>query len=132
MGGGHPPPKIFRNLLHSIFVGGILYSRIPKEVTDMKRYTFNDGHQITSNLTAKEVLKRMRRLDVLRVLTEEIEDETYQNICKKAIKAYNKKDNFTGIIRLTPYEKEMLMIIREDNRYITEEDKEVLDFYTKA
>jgi hypothetical protein len=98
----------------------------------MKKYTFNDGHQITSNLPAKEILKRMRRLDILRVLTEEIEDETYQNICKKAIKAYDKEDNFTGIIRLTGYEKEMLMIIREDNRYINEEDKEVLDFYTKA
>lgn len=98
----------------------------------MKRYTFNDGFTCTSNLTIQEILKRMRRLDVLRVLTEEIEDETYQNICKKAIKAYDKEDNFTGIIRLTPYEKEMLMIIREDNRYITEEDKEVLDFYTKA
>ena len=98
----------------------------------MKRYTFNDGHQITSNLTANEILKRMRRLDVLRVLTEQLENETYQNICKKAIKAYDKEDNFTGIIRLTGYEKEMLQIIRDENIHIDEEDKEVLDFYTKA
>lgn len=98
----------------------------------MKRYTFNDGHQITSNLTAKEILKRMRRLDVLRVLTEQLENETYQNICKKAIKAYDKEDNFTGIIRLTGCEKEMLQIIRDENIHIDEEDKEVLDFYTKA
>lgn len=98
----------------------------------MKKYTFNDGHQITSNLPAKEILKRMRRLDVLRVLTEQLEDETYQNICKKAIKAYDKEDNFTGIIRLTDYEKEMLQIIRDENIHIDEEDKEALDFYTKA
>lgn len=98
----------------------------------MKRYTFKDGHQITSNLTAQEILKRMQRLDWLRVMTEQLENETYQNICKKAVKAYDKKNNFTGIIRLTDYEKEMLQIIRDENEYLLEEEKEVLDFYTKA
>lgn len=118
--------------MHFIFIGGILYSRIPKEDTDMKRYTFRDGHQITSNLTAQEIVKRMQRLDWLRVMTEQLENETYQNICQKACKAYNKKDNFTGIIRLTPYEKEMLQIIRDENEYLLKAEKEALDFYTKA
>lgn len=74
----------------------------------MFRHTFVDGHKHTSKLDIRECIKRMNRLDTLRVLTEGFEDGCGASICSKAIKAYNKEDNFTGIIRLTFLEKDFL------------------------
>ena len=96
----------------------------------MKRYTFKDGHQITSKLSAKEITKRMDRLDWLRVLTEGYEEGEGFNICQKAIKAYNKTDNFTGIIRLTTIEKDFLSYLLEDTM-LSDRDINVLSFYLK-
>ncbi len=96
----------------------------------MKRYTFTNGYQITSNLTANEVLERMNRLDWLRVLTEGYEDGEGKSICEKAVKAYNKKDNFTGIIRLTVLEKDFLGYMLE-NEFNTDKDIEVIRFYIR-
>lgn len=96
----------------------------------MKRYTFNDGHQITSNLTIKEILKRMNRLDTLRVLTEGFTEGEGRKICEKALKAYNKTENFTGIIRLTTLEKDFLGYMLE-SEFNTNEDIETINFYLK-
>lgn len=96
----------------------------------MKRYTFTNGYQITSNLTANEVLERMNRLDWLRVLTEGYEEGEGRSICEKAVKAYNKKDNFTGIIRLTVLEKDFLGYMLE-NEFNTDKDIEVIRFYIR-
>ena len=96
----------------------------------MKTYTyiFADGHKITSKLNAQEVIKRMRRLDVLRVLTEQHECKEGQNICAKALNAYNKQDNFTGIIRLTTTEKDWLAYMLECG-FLNTEDIECIRFY---
>lgn len=57
----------------------------------MTTYTFKDGHKCTSNLNANEVINRMNRLSWLIVLTESYEDGEGKNICKKAVRAFNKK-----------------------------------------
>lgn len=94
----------------------------------MKRYTFSDGHTITSKLDSKEVLKRMDRLDWLRVLTEGYEEGEGKSICDKARKAYDKTDNFTGIIRLSLLEKDFLGYMLESTMN-TPKDIEVLQYY---
>ena len=96
-------------------------------------YTFKNGDVVKSNLDAEELCKRMSRLDTLRVLTEGYEDGEGLSICKKAVKAYNKVDNFTGIIRLTFIEKEFLdyMLNDEESDWMRDEWKEVLKFYRR-
>ena len=96
----------------------------------MYKYKFNDGHTITSKLNTKEVLQRMRRLDILRVLTEGYEEDEGFSICKKAINAYEKADNFTGIIRLTFLEKDFLSYLLEDDS-LTEEYIDTIKFYIR-
>ena len=91
-------------------------------------YTFKDGHKCTSNLEKAELIKRMNRLDTLRVLTEGFEDGEGRNICDKALRAYNKTENFTGIIRLSLLEKDFLGYML-DSDMNSEEDIEVIKFY---
>lgn len=74
----------------------------------MIRITWDDGYSITTNLSHEEALKRMDRLDDLRVLMEGYTAGEGLSMYKKALQAYNKQDNFTGIIRLTRLEKEFL------------------------
>ena len=95
----------------------------------MKKYVFKDGHVCTSKLEKDELLKRMNRLDVLRGLTEGYECGTGREICKKAIRAYNKKENFTGIIRLNLIEKDFLSYCLESD--MTEIEIETIKFYLK-
>jgi hypothetical protein len=94
----------------------------------MKRYRFSDGHEITTSLAIDEVNKRMRRLDILRVLMEGYDGGEGESICRKALRAYN-KEQFTGIIRLTDTEKDFLSYKLED-AMIDDEDAEVIRFYT--
>lgn len=94
----------------------------------MKRYTFKDGTKVTSKLDSKELLKRMNRLDTLRVLTEGYEDGEGANICKKAWRAYNQLNGFTGIIRLTILEKDFLGYMLESDM-LDDEDREVINYY---
>lgn len=97
----------------------------------MHRYTFNDGHQITSMLSADEVMKRMRRLDHLMVMLEDFDEgSVFNSIYKKAVAAYDKTDNFTGRIRLSFIEKDNLgyLLDRDIN---TPKDIEVLKYYLK-
>lgn len=96
----------------------------------MHTYRFTDGHVTTSKLDINEVLKRMNRLDWLRVLTEGYEDGEGKSICNKALKAYNKAENFTGIIRLTFLEKEFLSYRLEDSMN-TQKDIETIMYYIK-
>ncbi len=93
-------------------------------------YTFNDGSVYTSKLETGEFIKRLRRLDTLRVLVEQHECKEGESIYKKAFRAYNKTNNFTGIIRLTFLEKDWLAYMLE-NEFNSEEDIEVIKFYTK-
>ena len=93
----------------------------------MKTYRFTNGDVVKSNLDSKELMKR---LDVLRVLKEGYEEGEGESICKKAWKAYNKVDNFTGIIRLNDLEKDFIGYMLE-NEFNTEEDIEVLKFYLR-
>lgn len=96
----------------------------------MKKYTFKDGTVVTTKLSVKEMLTRMERLDTLRVVTEGYTEGVGLSICKKALRAYNKLNGFTGIIRLTQTEKEFLDYMLEDS-FLDDEDKEVIKFYTK-
>lgn len=96
----------------------------------MYKYIFND-EIITSQLEKEEMLKRMRRLDTLRVLTEQYDCEEMKNICKKALKAYDKANDFTGVIRLTNAEKDTLAYRLEDE-FLNEEEKETIQFYCKG
>lgn len=97
----------------------------------MYRYTFNDGHQITSMLPANEVNKRMKRLSHLIMLLEGFDEgSVFNDIYKKAVRAYNKTDNFTGTIHLTFTEKDNLgyLVDREIN---SPEDIAVLKYYLR-
>lgn len=96
----------------------------------MRRITFNDGHQITTNLSNEEVIKRMNRLDWLRVATEGFEDGIGVNICRKALKAYNKTDNFTGTIRLNTLEKDFLDYMYHENM-LHPKEKEAIGYYLR-
>lgn len=95
----------------------------------MRKLRFTDGHEIITNLEPKEVLVRMNRLDNLRVLTEGFETGEGKAICKKALRAYDKKE-FTGIIRLTFLEKDFLGYMLE-NTCNTEEDIETINYYLR-
>ena len=96
----------------------------------MKRFRFTDGHEVTTNLDMDEMLKRMNRLDWLRVLTEGYENGEGKSICDKALRAYNKTENFTGIIRLTFLEKDFLAYRLEDAMN-TQKDIETIRFYLR-
>jgi hypothetical protein len=96
----------------------------------MKRYILEDGTVVTTKLSAKEMVKRMDRLDALRVLTEGFTEGVGRGICEKALRAYNKLNGFTGVIRLTYTEKEFLDYMLEDD-YLDDEEREVIKFYTK-
>ena len=97
----------------------------------MYRYRFNDGHEITSMLSTNEVNKRMDRLSHLIMLLEGFDEgSVFNDIYKKALRAYNKTDNFTGTIRLTFTEKDNLgyLLGRAVN---TPEDEAVLKYYLR-
>ncbi|MFG6344640.1 MAG: hypothetical protein K1W35_12940 [Lachnospiraceae bacterium] len=94
----------------------------------LKKYKFTDGHEITTNLSIDEALKRMNRLDTLRVLTEQYDCEEGISITKKALRAYDKKDNFTGIIHLTFLEKDWLSYMLESD-FNDDEDIKTIKFY---
>ena len=96
----------------------------------LKKYTFKNGDVVTSYLDADELIKRMNRLDCLRVLTENFDDGEGASIAKKAWVAENKSENFTGTIRLTSGEKEFLGYILE-NEGLTDEDVECIKYYTR-
>ena len=97
----------------------------------MYRYTFNDGHQITSMLPMQEVNKRMTRLSQLIMLLEGFDEgSVFNDIYKKALRAYDKTDNFTGTIHLTFTEKDNLGYLL-DNEHNTPEDIAVLKYYLR-
>ena len=96
----------------------------------LKTYKFKDGHTITSKLSPEEVMKRMQRLDWLRVLTEGYEEGEGASICRKALQAYNKTDNFTGIIKLNATEKDFLGYMLE-GEFNSEKDNDTIKFYLR-
>lgn len=96
----------------------------------LHQYRFSDGTLVTSYLPADELSRRMNRLDTLRVLTEQHEDPHSKSICRKALAAYNKLDNFTGIIRLTFAEKDWLGYMLESDM-LDSEAKECIRFYCR-
>lgn len=102
-----------------------------ERVCIMYKYTFTNGDVVTSRLSKDELLKRMNRLDTLRVLTEQHDCPEGRSICRKALQAYNKLNDFTGIIRLTFLEKDWLAYMLEDE-YLDDEDREAIRFYCKV
>ncbi len=95
----------------------------------MFTYTFTDGFKCTSKLEKPELMKKMKRLDNLRVLTEGFTEGVGRGICDKALRAYYKAENFTGIIRLTGIEKDFLAYMLEGRT--DEEDVETIQYYLK-
>ena len=97
----------------------------------MYKYTFNDGHQATSMLPGDEVNKRMKRLSHLIMLLEGFDEgSVFNDIYKKAVRAYNKTDNFTGTIHLTFAEKDNLGYL-VDRAINSPEDIAVLKYYLR-
>lgn len=96
----------------------------------MKTYYFTNGDKYTSKLDIIEFEKRLKRLDILRVLTEGYTEGEGRNIYNKALNAYKKTKNFTGIIRLTFIEKDFLSYLLE-NEFNTKEDIKTIKFYLK-
>lgn len=97
--------------------------------SSMKKYKFRDGTVMTSRLDQAELMRRINRLDTLRVLTEQHDCPEGRSICRKALAAYNKLDDFTGIVRLTFREKDWLRYMLESN-FLDDEDIECIRFYT--
>lgn len=95
----------------------------------MFKYTFSNGDVVTTSLTKDKLLERMNRLDRLRVLTEGFEYGLGKSIYQKAVRAFNKLDGFTGIIRLTGPERDFLRYMLE-SEMLSEKDRECINFYT--
>lgn len=95
----------------------------------MHTYRLNNGTVVTTNLTAQEMCKRATRLDSLRVITEGYEEGVGRGICEKALRAYDKNEGFTGIIRLTAIEKDFLDYIYNENPFLTDWEIEALEYY---
>lgn len=95
------------------------------------KYTFNDGTVYTSVLPKDIFIDRLARLDTLRVLTEcYLGEASYgDSICRKAINAYNKYDNFTGIIRLSFGEKDWLAYLLESDM-LDDNERDIIEFYS--
>lgn len=96
----------------------------------MNTFRFNNGDVYETKLNARELVRRLNRLDTLRVLTEQHETGEGVAIWNKALKAYNKFYGFTGIIRLTPAEKEWLSYKLESNM-LDNKDIETIEYYCK-
>ena len=104
----------------------------------MYAYTFPDqwfgslsGKTYHSTIPSKDVFwKRLQRLETLILLTEQHESGEGRSICKKALRAYNNTNNFTGIIRLTVLEKDWLGYLLESDMY-DKEDIECINFYIR-
>ena len=92
------------------------------------KYVLKNGATITSKLPAKEISKRLGRLNILRILIEQHESKDGKSIYQKTIKAMDKADNFTGIIRLTIAEKDLLGYMLE-NTMLDKEEVETINHY---
>lgn len=95
----------------------------------MNKFRFTDGTVVTTKLSKAELCARATRLDTLRVITEGYEDGVGAGICRKALRAYEKNDGFTGIIRLTGIERDFLSYIYDENPFLTDWEKEALEYY---
>lgn len=94
----------------------------------MFKITFKSGRVMETKLEVKEVIARLDRLYALVSICEAYEG-CGASICAKALKAAEKNNNFTGIIRLTSTEKEFLSYLLEGS--MGDENRKVVDFYTK-
>ena len=84
---------------------------------------------ITSYLPWNDVQARLKRLDSMISLLEGFDSGEYAKLYKRFYKAYNTKDNFTGIVRLSSSEKELLGYLWE-SELLSKSDQEALEFYT--
>ena len=100
------------------------------DMKQMYKYTFSNGDVMTSYLPKDEVLKRLRRLDILISMTEGHYAGRGLAIYKKAVAASNKLDNFTGIIRLNFSEKDWLGYKLEDES-LSDERRKCIEWYIK-
>lgn len=83
-----------------------------------------------TKLTKEEAEDRLDKLSWLIYWFEGHESGTGHNIWQKAYKAYNKVNDFTGIIRLTKYEKEFISYML-DSKPISKKEIEIIRFYSK-
>ena len=84
---------------------------------------------ITSQLPWNEVQKRLKRLDSMISLLEGFDIGEYAKLYRRFYNAYITKDNFTGIVRLSSSEKELLGYLWE-SELLSKSDQEALEFYT--
>ena len=93
--------------------------------------SFKDGFTCTTYLDTDICVDRMKNLDNLRVLVEGYDAGEGKRIYEKAVAAYNKRDHFTGIIRLSTTEKDFLGYILAENDCITDQDRDTLKRYIR-
>ena len=107
--------------------------KVLKKVRKMKAatYVFSNGYRMTSKLSIPQIKERLSRLKHLIVLTENFENEDGESIYKKAYKAYHKKDNFTGVIRLNEQEKDFISYLIDECDMLSEKDIETYKYYLK-
>lgn len=94
----------------------------------MTTYKFSNGDIVSTELSKEEMLKRMNRLDKLRVMMEGYEEGQGLSLYEKSLRAYNKTKNFTGIIRLNGSEKDFLSY-RLDDKFISDDEIAIIRFY---
>lgn len=83
-----------------------------------------------TKLSNEEFKTRFNRLAQLICMFEDYPEGPGHTIHQKALKAYNKTNGFTGIIRLTFTEKDFLSYKLED-QFIDKEEIELIRFYCK-
>lgn len=86
---------------------------------------------IVTKLDIFEAKKRLDRLNTLIVLVEGYDDGEGKSIYDKALRAYEKYDNFTGVIRLSNSEKDWLSYLLECDM-ISEKERKVIKYYTNG
>lgn len=95
---------------------------------DKRKITFTDGTYLITSISSDQVLQRLDRLSTLMDITKDAQDDVSKSIFDKAKVAYDKVEDFTGVIRLTAAEKKHLKSIDESK--LTEEQSDVIHFYT--
>lgn len=95
------------------------------------KYTFSNGDVVYSDLAKGELMKRMNRLDTLRILVEGHEGGEYLKIYNKAYRALH-ANPFTGILHLTFDEKDALGYKMEqlDSKSLSDDEIATICFYT--
>ena len=98
--------------------------------SSLYKYTWSDGFEVITKLSKEEFIKRYNRLDCIRVIYEGFEPGSVgYSIYKKVLRAQNKLDNFTGIVKFTSSELDDMSFTLEENEFISDDCRDALRYY---